>query len=136
MTEPNLGGCAVLIVQKDLPTALDLQDAFAESGARVLTSYRPARALLHAENSQISAAVIDASLDIDDRDAICKRLTTRNVPFVLYGHEQSTDGGRCMNSSERPIEAVERVAEIVRTSSSRRHDGRLRLNGSDIATRS
>ena len=136
MTKSDLRGCAVLIVQKDLSTALDLQDAFAESGARVLTSYRPARALLHAKTSQISAAVIDASLDVDDREAICKQLTTRNVPFVLYGHKQSTDSGERKNSSERPIEAVERVVKIVRTSSARRHDGRFRLSRSDVATTS
>ena len=52
MTEPDLRGRAILILQKDLPTALDLRDAFAESGARLLTSYRPASALVHAETSR------------------------------------------------------------------------------------
>ena len=130
MTQPDLSGCAILIVQKDLSTALDLQDAFAEFGAGLLTSYRPARALMHAETSQISAAVIDASIDVDARNAICQRLSTRNIPFVLYGHKRTTGFAGCMESPVRPIEAVKRIAEIVQTSAARRHDGLLRSSGS------
>ena len=130
MTELDLSGCAILIVQKDLPTALDLQDAFAGTGARLLTSYRPSSALQHAEVSQLSAAVIDASLDVEERNAICKRLAMRNVPYVLYRHIPSFDVAGRRAPAARPIDAVEQIAEIVGTNSDTRHDGR------SLATRS
>ena len=131
MTEPDLRGCAILIVHKDMPTALDIQDAFAESGARLLTSYRPASALMHAKSSQISAAVIDASIGMDERNAICERLATRNVPFVLFGQQMSSDGAGCLDSLARPREALERIADFVRGDSAWRDDGRERSRGPD-----
>jgi hypothetical protein len=131
MTEPDLRGCAILIVQKDVPTALDLQDAFAESGARLLTSYRPASALMHARSSQISAAVIDASIAMEERNAICERLATRNVPFVLFGQQMTSEGAGCLGSLARPREALERIAEFVRGDPAWRDDGRERSTGPD-----
>ena len=136
MTEPDLRGFAILIVQKDVPTALDLQDTFAESGARLLTSYRPASALMHAKSSQISAAVIDASIGMDERNAICERLATRNVPFVLFGQQMASDGAGCMDSLARPSEALERIAEFVRSNSAWRHDGPERSRGPDAGASS
>ena len=49
MNNTELAGKTILIVQADIPTALDLQDILADEGARIVTAYRLERALQLAE---------------------------------------------------------------------------------------
>lgn len=116
MSGVDLSGYSILIVQKDISTALDVQDAFADAGARVVTSYRVESAVQHAEHVQLSAAVIDASLLMEDRRNICDRLTARQVPFILYGADPMSEerAARVLH----PFVAVERVAGLVRAPTS------------------
>ena len=53
MEKRKLLGRTILIVEDVIGDALNLQDALAEAGARVLTAYRPQRALEHAEQPRL-----------------------------------------------------------------------------------
>ena len=85
MKTQTLTGRSILVVEGEIREALDLQDCFAEAGARVFTAYRLECALRHALNTSLSAAVIDISNRAGHSAALCRHLVSRDVPFVFYG---------------------------------------------------
>ena len=80
-----LAGRSILVVEDEIRDALDLQDSFADAGARVFTAYRMQRAMEHAEHTSLSAAVIDISRGGGHPAALCRHLAKRRVPFAFYG---------------------------------------------------
>ena len=89
MEKKQLSGRSILVVESDIRDALDLQDSFAEAGARVFTAYRLVCALAHAQRTSLSAAVIDVSGGVRHSAALCRHLTEREVPFIFYGKQVS-----------------------------------------------
>jgi CheY-like chemotaxis protein len=109
----KLNGYSVLIVEPDLDTALVLQDSLAMDGARVLTAYGVDRALLHAETTQLSAAVLGKSLSVADRNSIFRQLSQRKIPIMLNEHldDRHQDPTRHANCNNNGI-AVQ-LAEAI-----------------------
>lgn len=87
----KLLGHSVLLVEADLWLALNLQSSFAEAGARVVTASELERALPLAEQPDLSVAVIDNSLAAEDKDALCRHLSERRVPFVFHSGRRTED---------------------------------------------
>jgi DNA-binding response OmpR family regulator len=81
----TLNGYSVLIVEPDLDAALALQDSLAMGGARVITAYGVDRAMLHAETTNLSAAVVGKSLSVADRNSILRQLLQRKIPIMVDG---------------------------------------------------
>ena len=95
--EKLLAGRSILVVEEEIRDALDLQDSFAEAGARVFTAYRMERALEHAGHTALSAAVIDISRGVNDSRALCKHLADRGIPFVFYCEQMPDELGEWVN---------------------------------------
>jgi DNA-binding response OmpR family regulator len=93
MQKQKFAGRSILIVEPDPFIAVDLQDTFADEGARVVTAFRLERALQLAERPTLSAAVIDSALGTEDRGALCCRLAERKVPFVFHSERKTCELG-------------------------------------------
>ena len=89
MEKKKLSGRSILVVESEIRDALDLQDCFADAGAKVFTAYRMECALAHAQRTSLSAAVIDASRGVRHSAELCRHLTEREVPFIFYGKQVS-----------------------------------------------
>jgi len=88
-TEPSmagsLAGCLVLIVEDEPLVALDIADSFKNAGAHVLVARTLAEGMRQAESPELTAAVIDHALhDGITTSDVCAKLTSRNVPFIVY----------------------------------------------------
>jgi hypothetical protein len=128
-----LSGHAVLIVETNISAASDLQDALADAGARILTAYTFERACLHAETSQLSAAIINNAFSSLEKKKLSDLLSTRNVPFV--GSSDCTPhqyGGR----SDNPVTTVARIVKLVRSSAGNRDMERILLGTRSVSTAS
>jgi CheY-like chemotaxis protein len=79
-----LHGYSILIVETDLNSALDLQEKLTNLGARVLTAYGADRALLHAESTRLSAAVVGKTLGADVTNLIYLQLLDRRIPVMRH----------------------------------------------------
>ena len=79
-----LAGRSVLIVEDEPLIALDIIKAFEAAGAQVKAARTLAEAKCLVERDGLSAAVLDFGLADGDADALCDRLTERNIPFVLH----------------------------------------------------
>jgi hypothetical protein len=108
-----LCGHAVLIIETDLSAATDLQDALAETGARIWTAYTFERAYLHAEKSHLSAAIINGTIPPLEKKMLSDLLSKRNVPYVVSSNGSSYPTGR---PSISPMATVERIVTLVRSS--------------------
>jgi DNA-binding response OmpR family regulator len=99
MTTLNLRGRSVLVVVSDIYTNIDLQDALAEAGAKVVAAFGLERGLLRAACPSLSAAVIESSLAKADGGAVCRRLDERKVPFVVVGGQMTSVPGTGTDAS-------------------------------------
>lgn len=75
---------AVLLVEDEPLILMDIQQALQEEGARVIpaSTVQEARDMLAAE--RITAAILDYRLQDGAADDICRELTERQIPFVIY----------------------------------------------------
>src|SRR5436190_6048091 len=80
----RLDGKVILVVEDEPLVALDVIKALRSAGARVLSTGYLEAGLCTTEHPDLSAAVIDLHLGDGSGTAICKRLTQRGVPFVVY----------------------------------------------------
>src|SRR5258706_16341994 len=78
-----LAGRNILLVEDEPLIAIDIATALANAGARVLVARGPKRGLKLAQDSELSAAVVDFGLGDDDATAICDGLRGRNPPFMI-----------------------------------------------------
>jgi len=83
MTQNNLVGKTILVVEDQFTILLDLKDALEEAGARVLLGSQ------HVEHAQLSAAVLDRA-----EPMVADRLTERGLPFVFYTGRRSNEFAR------------------------------------------
>jgi DNA-binding response OmpR family regulator len=88
----SLDGRSILIVEDEPLVALDIAYAFQAAGAHIIMERTLPSALLAAENSGLSAAILDHGLGDGDSSQLCKRLTERGIPFVVHTGYSEVDG--------------------------------------------
>jgi DNA-binding response OmpR family regulator len=92
MSSASLAGRLILVCEDEPLIALDIANAFTNEGARVVTARSLRDALVAVENSGLSAAILDYTLEEGDTSQVCERLKGLNVPFVLYSDFSNLDG--------------------------------------------
>ena len=94
----SLAGRLILIVEDEHLIAIDVANAFTNAGARVVSVRSLRDALIAAENSGLSAAVLGQALSDGDSSKLCERLKERDIPFVLHSGYGQIDG-TCSNGA-------------------------------------
>lgn len=84
MERPPLEGRHILIVEDEPLIAFDIAQAFDATGAVLTTTTTLEHALILAQHDNLSAAVLDHLLPDGDSSALCKVLTQRKIPFIVY----------------------------------------------------
>jgi DNA-binding response OmpR family regulator len=80
----DLSGRSILIVEDEPLIAMDIADNLRSAHANVLIAATLQEGMRLAECAPLSAAIVDLILGREDVAALCKRLTARGVPFVIY----------------------------------------------------
>ena len=83
MQSTSLAGRSILILEDEPLIALDIGDAFARAGAVVVPAKSLGTAHDLVEVNSLSAAVVDFRLGDGEADALCAKLTARDVPVVI-----------------------------------------------------
>ena len=84
MKHPTLEGRSILIVEDNALIVMDLTMALEDAGAALTTTNTLKHALLLVEHDGLSAAILDHSLGDGDSSLLCKRLTERAIPYMIY----------------------------------------------------
>ncbi len=80
-----LSGVTVLVVEDDFLLAMDLEDSLVDMGAVVVDVCRSLdEAITRADANDFAVAVLDFSLGPDPVTPLARRLSRRNVPFILH----------------------------------------------------
>lgn len=89
-----LSGATVLVVEDDVLLAMDLEDTLVGMGAVVVgVCHTLDEAMARADAEDFAVAVLDFSLGSDSVTPLARRLTRRNVPFILHtGMSRSEPG--------------------------------------------
>lgn len=118
MTDHSLKGQHVLVVEDEPLIALDLEAALNDVGAKVIG---PAgtleRALALADDSALTAAIIDLRLHGRSVREVVVRLTERTVPFIFYSGHLDTPTARALASVPiifKPASSAQVVATLAR----------------------
>jgi DNA-binding response OmpR family regulator len=118
MQSTNLAGRSILIVEDEPLIALDIVDAFKKAGAVTFSARTLAEAIDMVEHDGLSAAVLDFGLGNDHSEVVCRRLTERDIPFVLHsGYTHASDscrGGTVVSKPAPPDRLVTTVAGLLR----------------------
>ena len=114
----DLTGRVILIVEDEPAIAMDLQDAFANHHARIITAYRLERALELARVATLSAAVIDFSLAASNNGSLLSLLKAREVPFAFFTGRSAQELGAwqhvpCIRKPAHPDDVVRLVARLL-----------------------
>jgi DNA-binding response OmpR family regulator len=88
---PHLQGCTILVVEDEPLITLDISMAFEKAGAHLTTTNTVKHARLLVEHDGLSAAILDHALPDGDATSLCKRLTERGIPFLMYSGISTTD---------------------------------------------
>lgn len=92
MVHLTLQGRSILIVEDNPIIVMDITLALEHTGAQLTTTNTLKHALLLAEHDGLSAAILDHSLGDGDNSLLCKRLTERRIPYMIYsGYPKSKD---------------------------------------------
>lgn len=92
MDHPTLQGRSILIVEDNPIIVMDITLAFGPTGAQLTTTNTLKHALLLAEHDGLSAAILDHALGNGDSSLLCKRLTERGIPYMIYsGYPKNKD---------------------------------------------
>ena len=83
-TANRLRGKSVLIVEDEPLIALGLHAALRAEGSHIIAAVHVPEALRLIERNEISAAVLDLSLEGQDCAPICEALARKRVPFLFY----------------------------------------------------
>jgi hypothetical protein len=96
MLRTSLAGRSILILEDAPLIVLDIGDAFARAGAVVVPAKSLGTAHDLVEVNSLSAAVVDFRLGDGEADALCAKLTVRDIPFChpywLYARGPSERG--------------------------------------------
>ena len=79
-----LRGQSILIVEDEPLITMDLTLAFEHTGAELTSTNTLKHALLLVEHDGLSAVILDHSLGDDDSTLLCRRLTERGIPYMIY----------------------------------------------------
>ena len=94
---PSLAGRAILVVEDEPLIALDITQALEAAGAAVTITNTLKHALILVEHDGLCGAIVDHALGDGDSSLLCRRLTERGIPFLVYsGH--ALVGGACQNA--------------------------------------
>ena len=119
MASTNLAGRSILIVEDEPLIALDIAAAFAKAGAVTFCARTLSEAIHMVEQDGLSAAVLDFGLGDNDAEPVCRRLTEREIPFVLHsGYTHASDacrGGTVVPKPASPSTLITTVAALLRT---------------------
>jgi DNA-binding response OmpR family regulator len=74
----------VLLVEDEPLIAYDVENNLRNAGARVISAGYLDAALCMAEHPDLSAAVVDLRLGDESAIPICRRLSLRDLPFVVH----------------------------------------------------
>ena len=97
MQPPSLKGHAILVVEDEPLIALDITQALEAAGAAVTITNTLKHALILVEHDGLCGAIVDHALGDGDSSLLCRRLTERGIPFLIYsGHAMV--GGACQNA--------------------------------------
>lgn len=108
----SLCGHAILIVEPTISVAADLQDALAETGARIWTAYTFERACMHAATSHLSAAIINPAFSPLEKKKLSDLLSERSVPFLVSSEDKTRTFDDVLIS---PVPIVHRIVSLVRS---------------------
>ena len=93
---------------------MDITLAFEHSGAQMTTTNTLKHALLLAEHDGLSAAILDHSLGGGDSSLLCKRLTERGIPYMVYsGYPERKDAPDDFVHLSKPASHDKIVAAMV-----------------------
>jgi len=70
----------------------DMTSCLEITGAALTTTNTLKHAILLVEHDGLAAAILDHSLNDGDSSALCRRLTERGIPFMLYSAHLHVDG--------------------------------------------
>jgi DNA-binding response OmpR family regulator len=119
-----LVGRSILVVEDNPVIAMDVEQGLEAAGACVSRARTLCDALSKVECPDLSAAVLDHSLNDGDASQICDRLDQRNIPFVVYSGYDYVEGpcseGRHVRKPIRPQALVAAVVDLFREKSSGR----------------
>ena len=105
MQRPSLEGRHVLIVEDEPLIAYDIAQAFEPTGAVLTTTTTLEHALILAQHDNLSAAILDHALPDGDCSELCKVLTQRDIPFVVYsGFGPSSDACKHAQHLSKPAD--------------------------------
>lgn len=81
---PVLQGCPILVVEDEPLLVLGIELAFEHTGAILIDAGSLEHALVLVEEARISAAIVDHQLVDGMSGPLYRRLTEREIPFVVY----------------------------------------------------
>lgn len=84
MQGTSLQGERLLIVEDRWLIAMELQRVLERESATVVQARNLPQALLYANDTALSAGIIDLRLGDDDAEPVCEALSRRNVPFIFF----------------------------------------------------
>jgi DNA-binding response OmpR family regulator len=117
MSNHQLSGVRVLVVEDDSLLALDLEATLVEAGAVVVDLCRTVdEAMLRADAGDLAVAILDFGLGSETVSPVARRLLDQGVPFVLYTgksrHEPSLAEWRDCSILEKPASSRELVSAV------------------------
>jgi DNA-binding response OmpR family regulator len=119
--ETILQGAHVLVVEDDFLISMELASILTAAGAEVIgPSRNVAGALALVDRNEISAAILDVRLGDDTVAPVARGLSERNIPFLFYTGEASTDpiwrewpAAQVISKPARPRSLVNAVATLI-----------------------
>lgn len=85
----TLSDRVILLAERDMSSALDLEDRIVRHGGSVLTAYSTERAVFLASNALLSDAVIHYTFP--GLHEIIEALKARRVPYLLLASKQAEE---------------------------------------------
>jgi CheY-like chemotaxis protein len=109
----SLQGRSILVVEDNPIIVMDITLALEPTGAQLTTTNTLHHALLLAEHDGLSAAILDHSLGNGDSTLLCRRLTERGIPYMVYsGYPKSKDAPDDLVHLSKPASHEEIVAAM------------------------
>jgi DNA-binding response OmpR family regulator len=87
-----LQGRSILLVEDEPIIAMDVAQAFEDTGAAMTTTNTLRHALLLVEHDGLSAVILDHALGDGDSSLLCERLKQRGIPFMIYSGFERIEG--------------------------------------------
>jgi len=101
MGSASLAGRLILIIEDEPLIALDVAQALEMAGATAIMAHSIASATPLVEHEKLAAAIIDFRLRDGNAGALCFRLKSRRIPFILHSGYQH-EGEACKPAAVIP----------------------------------